>query len=108
MAETISYTLGIAKAGWVLGSIAYDSDKLETAIQYHLPNVALWRELGSPFGLTAALTNLGVTLLELGEYVAARQAFEECRDIERSLGYQRGYGKLRSGFEKALRPVRTC
>jgi tetratricopeptide (TPR) repeat protein len=90
MAETISYTLGIAKARWVLGSIAYDSDKLETAIQYHLPNVALWRELDSPFGLTGALTNLGVALLEIGEYVAARQAFEECRDIEQSLGYQRG------------------
>jgi len=29
-------------------------------------------------------------LLEIGEYVAARQAFEECRDIEQSLGYQRG------------------
>jgi predicted ATPase/DNA-binding SARP family transcriptional activator len=90
MAETISYTLGIATARWVLGSIAYDSDKLETAIQYHLPNVALWRELDSPFGLTGALTNLGVALLEIGEYVAARQAFEECRDIEQSLGYQRG------------------
>jgi len=90
MAETISFTLGIAKARWVLGSIAYDSDKLETAIQYHLPNVALWRELDSPFGLTGALTNLGVALLEIGEYVAARQAFEECRDIEQSLGYQRG------------------
>jgi predicted ATPase/DNA-binding SARP family transcriptional activator len=90
MAETISYTLGIAKAEWVLGSIAYDSDKPETAIQYFLPNVALWRELGSPFGLTGALTNLGVVLLEIGEYGAARQAFEECRDIEQSLGYQRG------------------
>jgi predicted ATPase/DNA-binding SARP family transcriptional activator len=90
MAETISYTLGIAKARWVLGSIAYDSDKLETAIQYHLPNVALWRELGSPLGLVGALTNLGVVLLEIGEYGAARQAFEECRDIEQSLGYQRG------------------
>ncbi|HET8671276.1 MAG TPA: tetratricopeptide repeat protein, partial [Candidatus Saccharimonadales bacterium] len=90
MAETISYTLGIAKARWVLGSIAYDSDKLETAIQYHLPNVALWRELGSPFGLAGALTNLGVALLEIGEYVAAREAFEECRNIEQSLGYQRG------------------
>jgi tetratricopeptide (TPR) repeat protein len=89
-AETISYTLGIARARWVLGSIAYDSDKLETAIEYHLPNVALWRELDSPFGLTGALTNLGVALLEIGEYVAARQAFEECRDIEQSLGYQRG------------------
>jgi tetratricopeptide (TPR) repeat protein len=31
-----------------------------------------------------------VALLEIGEYVAARQAFEECRDIEQSLGYQRG------------------
>ena len=120
MAETISYTFGIAKARWVLGSIAYDSDKLETAIQYHLPNVALWRELGNPFGLAGALTNLGVALLEIGEYAAARQAFEECRDIEQSLGYQRGvatdlhnlgetaykmgeYGNAREHLSEALR-----
>jgi predicted ATPase len=120
MAETNSYTLGIAKARWVLGSIAYDSDKLETAIQYHLPNVALWRELDNPSGLAGALTNLGVVLLELGEYVAARQAFEECRDIEQSLGYQRGvatdihnlgetaykmgeYATAREHFSKSLR-----
>lgn len=90
MAETISYTLGIAKARRVLGSIAYDADRPETALQYHLPNIALWRQLESPFDLTIALTNLGVTLLEIGEYVVARQAFEECRDIHQSLGYQRG------------------
>ena len=90
MAEGISYTLGIAKARQVLGSIVYDADMPETAIQYHLPSVAFWRELGSPSELTTALTNLGVALLEIGEYVAARQAFEECRDIHQALGYQRG------------------
>jgi len=90
MAEQISYTFGIAMAKRVLGSIAYDADMPEAAIQYHLPNVALWRELENPFELATALINLGVTLLEIGEYVAARQAFEECRDIYQSLGYQRG------------------
>lgn len=90
MAEQIAYTFGIAKARWVLGTIAYDADRPEAAIQYHLPNLALWRELDSPFELARALINLGVTLLEIGEYVAARQAFEECRDIYHSLGYQRG------------------
>ena len=90
MAEQISYKAGIARAKRMLGTIAYDVDMPEAALQYHFPSVALWRELGSPFELTAALTNLGVTLLEIGEYVAARQAFEECRDIEQSLGYQRG------------------
>ena len=29
-------------------------------------------------------------MLEIGEYAAARQAFEECRDIYQSLGYKRG------------------
>jgi predicted ATPase/DNA-binding SARP family transcriptional activator len=90
MAEQLSYTAGIAKAKEILGSIVYDADMPEAALQYHLPSVALWRELGSPFDLAQALTNLGVTLLEIGEYVAARQAFLEARDTYRSLGYQRG------------------
>jgi len=89
-AEQISYTFGIAMARRVLGSIAYDADMPEAALQYHLPNVALWRELENPFELATALINLGVTLLEIGEYMAARQAFEECRDIYQSLGYRRG------------------
>ena len=75
----------------MLGTIVFDADMPETALQYHLPCVALWRELESPFELATALTNVGVDLLEIGEYVAARQAFEECRDIFHSLGYQRGF-----------------
>lgn len=90
MAEQIAYTLGIAKARRVLGTIAYDADRPEAAIQYHLPNLALWRELDSPFELASVLINLGASLLEIGEFVAARQAFEECRDIYQSLGYRRG------------------
>jgi tetratricopeptide (TPR) repeat protein len=90
MAEQISYTFGIAKANRLLGTIAYDADMPEAALQYHLPNVGLWREQDNPLELTTALISLGVTLLETGEYVAARQAFEECRDIYQSLNYQRG------------------
>jgi predicted ATPase/DNA-binding SARP family transcriptional activator len=90
MAEQISYTAGIAKAKMVLGSIAYDADMPEVSLQYQLPSVALWRQLNSPFELASALNNLGVDLLEIHEYAAARQAFLECRDIYRSLGYQRG------------------
>lgn len=90
MAEQISYKAGIARAKSMLGIIAYDADMPEAALQYIFPSVVLWRELGSPFELTSTLTNLGVALLEIGEYVAARQAFEECREIHQSLGYQRG------------------
>jgi non-specific serine/threonine protein kinase len=90
MAEQISYNAGIARARRMLGTIAYDADMPETALQYDLPSVALWRELESPFELAIALTNAGTALLEIGEYMAARQAFEECRDIFQSLGYQRG------------------
>ncbi len=90
MAEQISYTFGIAKAKRVLGSIAYDADIPKSAIRYHLSSVALWRELESPFELANALNNLGVTLVEIDEYVTARQALKETRDIFRSLGYQRG------------------
>jgi non-specific serine/threonine protein kinase len=90
LAEQISYTFGRAKAKRVLGSIAYDADLPETALQYHIPSVALWRELESPYELANALNNLGVTLLEVDKYVTARQAFEETREIFQSLGYQRG------------------
>jgi tetratricopeptide (TPR) repeat protein len=90
MAEQISYSAGMAKAKGALGTIAYDADMPEAALQYDLPSVALWRELESPFELAKALTNLGVALLEIGEYMAARQAFLEARDLFRSLGYQRG------------------
>jgi len=90
MAEQMSYTIGIAKAKGVLGSIAYDADMPEEALQYHLPSVALWRELESPFELAKALNNLGIALLEIREYAAARLALLEARDVFRSLGYQRG------------------
>lgn len=90
VAEQIAYTLGIAKARRLLGTIAYDADMPEAALQYHLPNVGLWREQDNPLELTTALISLGVTLLEIGEYVTARKTFEECRDIYQSLGYQRG------------------
>ncbi|HEX9441980.1 MAG TPA: tetratricopeptide repeat protein, partial [Roseiflexaceae bacterium] len=90
MAEHMAYTAGIAKAKYLLATIAYDGDKPEAAIQYLLPSVALWRELESSFELAAALNLLGSDLLELHEYAAARQAFLECRDIHQSLGYQRG------------------
>jgi len=90
MAEQISYTVGIAKAKDTLGTIAYNANMPETALQDRLPSIALWRELENPFELARALTNAGTALLEIGEYMAARQVFLEARDLFRSLGYQRG------------------
>jgi len=90
MAEQISYTAGMAKAKEVLGSIAYDANKPEAALQYLIPSVTLWRGLENPFELAVVLTTLGISLLEIRAYVPAQQAFEECRDIFQSLGYQRG------------------
>jgi predicted ATPase/DNA-binding SARP family transcriptional activator len=90
MAERISYTVGIAKAKSLLATIAYNAGKPEVAIQYRLPTIALWRAVQDPFELAGALNNLGVDLLEVREYAAARQAFLECRDLYQSLGYQRG------------------
>jgi predicted ATPase/DNA-binding SARP family transcriptional activator/TolA-binding protein len=90
MAEQISYTAGIARAKETLGSIAYDADMPETALQYRLPSIVLWRELENPFELARALTNAGTAVLEIGKYMAARQSFLEARDLFGSLGYQRG------------------
>ncbi len=90
MAEQISYTAGIAKAKQLLATITYKAGESETALQYILPSVALWRELENPFELATALNRLSGPLTEFHEYAAAQQALEECRDIYQSLGYRRG------------------
>jgi tetratricopeptide (TPR) repeat protein len=90
MAEHISYTAGIAKARLVLGTIVSHAGEFETAIQYVLPSIALWRELDKPFELATALNRLAGALEGIQEYAVAQQAQEECRDIYQSLGYRRG------------------
>jgi predicted ATPase len=90
MAEQISYTVGMAQAKLVLGSISYFAGENQAAMQYLLPSVALWRELHRPFDLATALNRLAGVLLAIREYAAAQQAYQECRDIYQSLGYQRG------------------
>ena len=90
MAEQMSYTAGIAKAKQLLATITYKTGESETALQYILPSVALWRELENPFELATALNRLSGPLIEFHEYAAAQQALEECRDIYQSLGYRRG------------------
>jgi predicted ATPase/Tfp pilus assembly protein PilF len=90
LAEHISHTAGIAKAKLVLGTIAFHAGEDQVAIQYVLPSIAMWREIERPFELATALNRLAGALCAVHEYVAARQAFEECRDIFQSLGYQRG------------------
>jgi len=90
LAEQISYTAGIAKARLVLGTIDFHAGMFETAIQYVLPSIVLWRELERPFDLASALNRLAGALAEVHEYASAQQAREECRDIYQSLGYRRG------------------
>ena len=90
MAEQTPYTIGIAKAKYLLGSIAFHAGEFETAIQYVLPSVALWRELDKPFELATALNRLAGALGGIHEYTAGQSAQEECLDIYRSLGYRRG------------------
>jgi tetratricopeptide (TPR) repeat protein len=90
MAKHNAYTAGIARAKLILGSITYFAGENQTALQYLLPSIALWRELQSPFDLATALNRLAGALLGIHEYAAARQAYEECRDIYQSLGYRRG------------------
>jgi predicted ATPase/DNA-binding SARP family transcriptional activator len=90
MAERIFYTAGVAKARLVLGSIVFHTGEFETAIQYVLPSITLWRELDKPFELATALNRLAGALGGINEYASGQQAQEECRDIYQSLGYQRG------------------
>ncbi len=90
MAEQTSFTVGIAKAKYLLGTIAFHKGEFETAVQYVLPGVALWRELDNPFELANALNRLAGALAGIHEYVTAQSAQEECRDIYQSLGYRRG------------------
>lgn len=91
MAEDLSYTAGMAKGTQLLAVYSvYTTGDSHLALQYELSSVALWRELDSPFELATALNFLGADLLETHQFVAARQALHECRDIYQSLGYQRG------------------
>jgi tetratricopeptide (TPR) repeat protein len=90
MAEQTSYAIGIAKAKYLLGSVAFHAGEFETAIQYVLPSVALWRELDKPFELATALNRLAGALEGIQEYTAGQSAQEECLEIYRSLGYRRG------------------
>lgn len=91
MAEQIAYTAGIAKGNQLLAiNIVYTTGDVEAAIPYELRSVALWRKLQTPFELATALNLLGADLLEIHNYEAARQVLLECRDIYRSLGYERG------------------
>jgi predicted ATPase/DNA-binding SARP family transcriptional activator len=90
MAEQTSYTVGIAKAKYLLGTIAFHVGEFETAVQYVFPGVALWRELNNPFELATALNRLAGALAGIHEFAAAQSAQEECRDIYQSLGYRRG------------------
>jgi len=90
MAEQMSYTAGIAKARLVLGSIVFHAGEFETAIQFVLPSVTLWRELDKPLELATALNRLAGALGGIHEYTAGQSAQEECLDIYRSLGYRRG------------------
>ncbi|MEZ4672825.1 MAG: hypothetical protein R2932_01100 [Caldilineaceae bacterium] len=91
MAEQIAYTAGIAKAKQLMATVILDvAVELETAVQYGIASVALWRAVGNPFELAGALNNLGADLLEIHEYGAAREALLECRQLYQALGYQRG------------------
>lgn len=90
-AEQIGYRAGIAKGNQLLAlNIVYTTGEVRAAIPHELLSVALWRELGSPFELAAALNLLGADLLELHDYATAREVLLECRDIYQALGYERG------------------
>jgi predicted ATPase len=105
MAEHISYMVGIAKAKYLLATIAYYAGEIETTIQYVLPSIALWRELENPFELATALNRLAGALGEIHEYAAAQQAHKECRDIYQSLGYRRGVALAIQGLGVAAQQL---
>lgn len=90
MAEHLAYKVGVAKARLILGTIAHHTGEYQAAIQYVLPSIALWRELDRPFDLAAALNRFAGAESAINEQEAARQAYEESRDIYQSLGYRRG------------------
>ena len=105
MAEHISYAVGIAKAKYLLATIAYYAGEIETTIQYVLPSIALWRELENPFEIATSLNRLAGALGEIHEYAAAQQAHEECRDIYQSLGYRRGVALAIQGLGVAAQEL---
>jgi non-specific serine/threonine protein kinase len=74
--------------GWALmwaSDIAILQNDLTAAAAMAEESTALFRELGNDFGLAAALTCLGNTMLRLGDQPRARVLLEECLMLARRL-----------------------
>jgi predicted ATPase/DNA-binding SARP family transcriptional activator len=90
IAGKIQYKTGMAKAGWMLGKLAFTNAEYGQATQYLLPSVALWRELDRPYELAMALNTLGASMLENHDYAAGNEVLLEVAEINQALGYRRG------------------
>ena len=90
IAGEIGYTTGLAKGGWLLGTLAFLNKQYEQAIQHLVRSTTFWRELDQPYELAAAINTLAASLMENHQYADAREILQEAVEINRSLGYQRG------------------
>ncbi|MFB9183049.1 tetratricopeptide repeat protein [Dactylosporangium sucinum] len=80
----------IGHAHNALGIAAIGGGDHEAAVAHFEQSLVVWRELGVPPGVAAALGNLSKVSLSRGELAAAERYAGECLDLERANGNTRG------------------
>ncbi|CAN5586330.1 hypothetical protein BH10CHL1_BH10CHL1_14920 [soil metagenome] len=85
---TVAPTAIRAKALWGIGVMAMTQGDFQHACRDLEASVALWRTIGDPSGLAAALRELCVVARAQGQFIAAQRYGEESVALYRALGRQ--------------------
>jgi predicted ATPase/DNA-binding SARP family transcriptional activator len=87
-----------ARAQLSLGNVCWMQSDLAAAEQAFGASLALYQELGEPYGTAQALNGLGITLLEGAHYVQARPYFAASLALFRGLGDQERIATLLNNY----------
>jgi predicted ATPase/transcriptional regulator with XRE-family HTH domain len=90
LARSTAWTPVRAKALGAAGVLAGEQGAYGLARQCHQESLTIWRTLGEPRGVAAALHRLGGVALDQGDYVVASRQFTESLSIRREIGDQLG------------------
>ena len=81
-----------------LGVALDQVDATDEAIQAYHRALELYETLDDPAGISAITTNIGVSLMALGDKVGARHYFEEALAIKQRHGIGRGVGTIHNNL----------
>jgi tetratricopeptide (TPR) repeat protein len=80
------------------GDIARDQGDFEAARNLYEKALAIFRELGDPWGMAGTLADLGNWAREQGDYVNAHSLYQESIKIFQELNHKRGIARLLECF----------